>query len=240
MKAALLPRLESLANEWGHTAAAGRGILWIRRIWWVWTAFLAYLLVNPWLRYAEIYAQVPGPNWRYVMHREYLPLLVASHWAIPTVLAFWLLTRLVARIRRAPRLRRQEPNGEEPPISLWWKAGLAMLAFAAASHLFFTVLFFRDGVFLLKVRDEKSGMSTVEIHSEGLGMLTRFEPLNRDMALGDTYRYLQRRSKSPNVLPFYQPWLILLLTLSYVWMGLLLVGKHRDHVRAALVWKAGP
>jgi len=162
-------------------------------LWWLVFAGLLYIQINACLRYLEVNWQLPFFDFRGVVYREYLQVHVPTIGGFLLALVAWRL-RKPAVVIRDNRL-----------------AVLAKLAlvFSLAAQLSFSWLFFNYGMIV----ERKS-----HVHSEGWGMLTAFEPFSVDrFYIGDTWRYISAYNYSPNVWPFYQPWLILILHAFALW-----------------------
>ena len=150
-------------------------------LWWAMALGLVYVLLGGWLRYFDTEWRLPLFDYRGVIYRPYLQL------HLPTLggTIFFLVT-----------LRLRHLSRSFTPLRLFF------VLFSGSTLAFFTFLFFRYG-FIVGIGKE--------IHSEGLGMLTQYEPFRLQRFLvDDTYRFYLNTGFSPNIWPFWQPWLIVL------------------------------
>ena len=165
-------------------------------LWWIILFGLLYIQVNSVLRYFEVPWQLPFFDFRSVIYREYLQV------HIPT--AGGLLFALLALRLRKPS-HSLFSKKQVPPVAFF-------LTIVMIIQLSFTFLFFRYGFTVERVG---------HIHSEGLGMLLKFESFSiQRFIIEDEWRYMQRSGQSPNVWAFYQPWAIICMQGFATWISL--------------------
>lgn len=146
--------------------------------------------INPWLRGdVKTRFQLPGFSYDF-LNFESVPLVAPLVVGLPTLVTYWVIGRLWRWTQVAPP---------------WW-ARLALLI-PAVTTVYFAARFFVEGRIV-------STHSQV-VHSEGLGMLVEtigmFEPVD-----DDHFRYMQPGSVnySHTILPFWEPWAILIVALA--------------------------